>query len=122
MEILESGFEDNVENYTRFLILSKEKTVSPDANKTSIVFGTPNTPGILFKCLSVFALRDIGLSKIESRPVHGKPWEYYFYLDIEENIECEACRNAIKHLEEITTYHKILGCYKEGLSFEKKND
>ena len=86
------------------------------------VFSVKNEAGALFKSLSVFSLRDINLLKIESRPVHGKPWDYYFYLDIEENIECEACRNAIKHLEEITTYHKILGCYKEGLSFEKKND
>ena len=111
MIILEEGIEDVEENYTRFVMLSKSKDISKDANKTSIVFSTKNEPGVLFKSLSVFALRDINLLKIESRPVHGKPWEYYFYMDIEENINNERGKNAINHLKEIATYLKILGCY-----------
>lgn len=114
MVILEEGIEDIDENYTRFLMLSKSKEVLKNANKVSIVFSSENIPGILFKSLSVFALRDINLSKIESRPVHGKPWEYFFYLDIEENLNNERCINAINHLKEITTYLKILGCYPKG--------
>jgi prephenate dehydratase len=114
MVILEEGIEDIDENYTRFLMLLKSKEVPKSANKTSIVFSTENIPGILFKSLSVFALRDINLSKIESRPVLGKPWEYFFYLDIEENLNNERCINAINHLKEIASYLKILGCYPKG--------
>ncbi|MFC1555050.1 prephenate dehydratase, partial [candidate division KSB1 bacterium] len=77
-----------------------------------------NTPGALFKSLSVFALRDIGLSKIESRPYHGKPWEYVFYLDIDDSVISEKCNNAITHLREIAFFVKILGCYCRGLSFK----
>ncbi len=112
MDILKEGIEDIEENFTRFLVLQKEKSIPKGANKTSIVFSTENIPGILFKCLSVFALRDIGLSKIESRPLHGKPWEYFFYLDIDDNSENERCRNAINHLKEITNYLNVLGSYK----------
>ena len=114
MVILEDGIEDFEENYTRFFMLSKSKDVRDDANKTSIVFSTKNEAGVLFKSLSVFALRDINLLKIESRPVHGTPWEYYFYLDFEENINNEKGINAINHLKEIATYLKILGCYPKG--------
>ena len=114
MIILEEGIEDIDENYTRFLMLSKSKEISENANKTSMVFSTENVPGILFKSLSVFALREINLLKIESRPVHGKPWEYFFYLDIEENLNNERGINAINHLKEISTYLKILGCYPKG--------
>lgn len=111
MEIIKEGIEDIAENFTRFLLLKKDRFVPQGANKTSIVFSTANIPGALFKSLSVFALRDIGLSKIESRPLHGKPWQYLFYVDIEDNIENERCRNAINHLQEITNFFKVLGCY-----------
>ncbi len=114
MVILEEGIEDLEENYTRFFILSKSKIINDNANKTSIVFSVKNEAGALFKSLSVFSLRDINLLKIESRPVHGKPWDYYFYLDIEENINNEKGMKAINHLEEITSYLKILGCYPKG--------
>lgn len=116
MEIIKEGIEDIAENFTRFLLLKKDRFVPQGANKTSIVFSTENVPGALFKTLSVFALRDIGLSKIESRPLHGKPWQYLFYLDIEDNIENERCRNAINHLQEITNFFKVLGCYCQRVS------
>jgi len=109
--ILATHLEDHHENYTRFLLLSKTARVSPKANKVSIVFSTRNVPGSLYKCLSVFALRDIDLTKMESRPLRGRPWEYFFYLDFLGNVKEERCRNALSHLGEVTNFLRVLGCY-----------
>lgn len=110
--ILQTHLEDHRENFTRFLLLSKSATVPAGANKVSIVFSTPNQPGALYKCLSVFALRDIDLTKMESRPLRGRPWEYFFYLDFHGNIKEERCRKALAHLAEVTNFLRVLGCYK----------
>ncbi len=109
--ILQAHLEDHRENYTRFLLLSKTSKVSPRANKVSIVFSTRNVPGALYKCLSVFALRDIDLSKLESRPLRGRPWEYFFYLDFVGKVKEERCRKALAHLEEVANFLRVLGCY-----------
>jgi prephenate dehydratase len=109
-KVLKAGIEDDKNNFTRFFFISKDKKVQPRANKTSIVFGVKNIPGALFKALSVFALRDISLSKIESRPVRGKPWEYMFYLDFLRGQD-EAAANALRHLAEIADPVKVLGIY-----------
>ncbi len=111
MAILEEGIEDEPENYTRFLILSRPNGVPEGANKTSIVFSVENVPGSLFKSLSVFALRDIDLTKIESRPLRGKPWEYIFYLDFMGSVTEERGRNALNHLREIATFLRVLCSY-----------
>ena len=103
--------EDNSENYTRFLVLSREPIVPGDPAKTSIVFSTKNVPGALFKCLAVFALRDIDLSKIESRPLQGKRWEYLFYIDFSGSIHETHCNNALGHLQELTSFFRVLGSY-----------
>ncbi len=109
--IVMSGIEDNEENFTRFVLLGTEMEVSDQANKTSIVFSFRNAPGALFKCLSVFALRDIDLTKIESRPIQGRPWEYLFYIDFLGNIKETRVKRALSHLEEITEFLELLGCY-----------
>jgi len=113
-QILRTGIEDNKQNFTRFfLVQSLGKTqpkVLPGANKTSIAFALKNVPGALFKALSVFALRDISLTKIESRPVKGRPWEYVFYVDLLCGSN-PAAANALRHLEEITEFSKVLGVY-----------
>ncbi len=110
MKILQREIEDFPHNFTRFLLITRQN-VPAVKEKTSIVFSMKNIPGALFKALSVFALRDIDLLKIESRPQRGKPWEYIFYLDFLGNIEQEHCQNAIRHLKEITILLKILGSY-----------
>jgi len=108
--ILKAGIEDDNRNFTRFFHIRKGRRVRPGANKTSLAFSVKNIPGALFKALSVFALRDISLSKIESRPVRGKPWEYVFYVDILRG-EDEAARNALRHLGEVADLVKVLGVY-----------
>jgi len=111
MNILLREIEDYPENYTRFLIISTEQINFGIPNKTSIVFATKHIPGALFKSLSVFFLRELNLLKIESRPLRGKPWQYIFYLDIEGSIQEETCQNALRHLEEIAGFIKVLGSY-----------
>ena len=82
--ILKSGIEDDRQNYTRFFLLQRKapKITGKGRNwKTSLVFATPNQPGALFKAMACFRfLRDLNLTKIESRPLRGKPWEYLFYV------------------------------------------
>jgi prephenate dehydratase len=134
-KILQASIEDDKKNFTRFFLIrrregTKRRTAHPvaknatrmtqpdsygrmipkGANKTSIAFQVRNTPGALFKSLSVFALRDISLSKIESRPMRGRPWEYIFYVDFLRGDD-EAARNALRHLGEVAEFVKVLGVY-----------
>ncbi|HMK21225.1 MAG TPA: prephenate dehydratase domain-containing protein, partial [Terriglobales bacterium] len=109
-EILKAGIEDNKQNFTRFFHIRRGRRVPRGANKTSLAFSVKNIPGALFKALSVFALRDISLSKIESRPVRGRPWEYVFFVDILRGDD-EAARNALRHLAEVADLVKVLGVY-----------
>lgn len=109
-KILAAGIEDDKKNFTRFFLLRRGKRVLPGANKTSIAFSLKNVPGALYKALSVFALRDISLSKIESRPMRGRPWEYVFYADFLRGDDVVA-RNALNHLGEVADLVKVLGVY-----------
>lgn len=117
--ILRRSIEDDRRNFTRFFLLARRapkrsgrrRGNSAKDLKTSIVFITRNIPGALFRCLSAFALRDINLAKIESRPLRGKPWEYLFYLDFHGAVDEERCRHALDHLRELTDMLQVLGCY-----------
>jgi prephenate dehydratase len=130
-KILQAGIEDDKRNFTRFFLIRKSvgkaattrgKGIAPSApgyqrliprgaNKTSIAYKLKNQPGALFKSLSVFALRDISLSKIESRPLRGRPWEYVFYVDFLRG-DGEPARNALRHLGEVAEFVKVLGIYR----------
>ena len=109
-KILQTSLEDDKNNFTRFFLIQRRKRVLPKANKTSVAFSLRNSPGALFKALSVFALRDLNLSKIESRPRRGRPWEYVFYVDFLCG-EDEPARLALRHLAEISEFVKVLGIY-----------
>lgn len=109
-KILAAGIEDDKKNFTRFFLVRRVKRVLPGANKTSIAFRLKNVPGALYKALSVFALRDISLSKIESRPMRGRPWEYVFYADFLRGDDSIA-RDALSRLGEVADLVKVLGIY-----------
>lgn len=114
-QVIISGIEDDRQNYTRFLLLLREDSpieTPADADKTSIVFALENRTGSLHRAMAVFAMRDIDLSKIESRPLIGHPWEYSFYLDFIGNTAELRVRNALAHLNEFASGIKVLGCYR----------
>lgn len=117
--ILKRSIEDDRQNYTRFVLLRRADQPPLQFDeptkkgwKTSLVFTTRNQPGSLFKALSAFALRDISLAKIESRPLRGRPWEYLFYLDLLGSVEEERVKRALGHLEELADLLRVLGCYR----------
>jgi prephenate dehydratase len=110
LEVIQEAVQDYEFNITRFAIIGGAP--SPDANKTVIVFGLPSKPGALFKALSVFALRDINLTKLESRPIRGRPWEYLFYVEVDARRDDLGCARALTHLAEFAKWTRILGSYR----------
>jgi prephenate dehydratase len=118
-EIVLENIQDSAENFTRFVLLSRNSEFNENSNKTSIVFSFKNVPGALFKSLSVFALRDIDLTKIESRPIRGRAWRYLFYVDFLGRIGETVVDNALNHLQEITDIFEVIGCYPRDETVEK---
>jgi prephenate dehydratase len=115
-QILQSGIEDNPENYTRFFLVKPTASfaLDPRANKMSLAFSVENRPGSLFSALAGFANLGTNLTKIESRPVHGKPWEYIFYVDCQIR-SAEEGALALQALAPHCAMVKELGCYREAL-------
>lgn len=111
LEVVASGIEDLVWNYTRFFLVGHGEPARRDPSKTSLVFATPHTPGALHACLGEFARRGINLTKIESRPRRNRPWHYVFYLDFEGHWGDEVCREALVDLLARAAFVKLLGSY-----------
>jgi prephenate dehydratase len=110
LEVLQEAVQDYEFNITRFAIIGG--TPAADANKTMVVFALPSTPGALYKSLSVFATRNINLSKLESRPFRGRPWEYLFYVEVDARRDDANCDAAIAELKHMATWLRVLGTYK----------
>ncbi|MDR2314524.1 MAG: 3-deoxy-7-phosphoheptulonate synthase [Spirochaetaceae bacterium] len=124
LKVLKEGIETNPLNYTRFLIIRRrnsentgffESAGSEKPNKASLVFSVPDKPGSLFACLKTMADRGINLSKLESRPIQGKPWEYQFYVDVTIPEREEAFAPAMEELKVHTEDFHFLGAYRGSL-------
>ena len=113
-QILASDIEDNPENFTRFFLIkhSADARIETAANKISIAFALENRPGSLVAALTAVSALGTNLTKIESRPVHGRPWEYIFYVDCQLRSPEEGDR-ALRALEPHCSMVKSLGCYRE---------
>ncbi|XP_012450042.1 arogenate dehydratase/prephenate dehydratase 1, chloroplastic [Gossypium raimondii] len=127
LDILAEKVQDEDDNVTRYLVLTREPIIpgTDRLYKTSIVFTLEEGPGMLFKALAVFSLRGINLSKIESRPQKGRPlrvvddsnkgsakyFDYLFYIDFEASMAEQRAQNALEHLQEYARFLRVLGCY-----------
>ncbi len=111
LTILEEGINDNKKNVTRFIIVSKRKQYKKDARKISICFEIPHESGSLYQILAHFIFNDLNMTKIESRPIPGRNWEYRFYVDFEGNLSEPAVRNALMAIEKESNHLRILGNY-----------
>jgi prephenate dehydratase len=112
LQVLQSNIQDFELNLTRFVLVARQAEIVSEADKTTILFALQNQPGALFKALSVFALRDIDLTKLESRPIRGRPWEYMFYADLSVGRQDMRCARALVHLGEFAKWVRTLGSYK----------
>jgi prephenate dehydratase len=115
MQVLAENIQTIPSNYTKFFVISKKKAAYAEKNKTSLIFITKNIPGALYHCLGAFSRRGINLTKLESRPIKDKPWEYIFYVDFEGHLEDDICSQALTYLKKKTSFIKILGSYPKAM-------
>ena len=108
---LASSIQDFSDNITRFIVIGRRPLTDDPPDKTTIVFSLPNEPGSLFKALSAFALRGVTLTKLESRPIPGRPWEYLFYVDLAAARDEMPCQRALGNLAEFAPVLRTLGSY-----------
>lgn len=113
MRVLKEGIETNPANYTRFAILARtDHGEIANPNKASIVFSAPDEPGSLFRCMEILARHALNMTKIESRPIEGKPWTYMFYVDVEVPADLAIFDGAMTELREASEDLRILGRYR----------
>ena len=111
LEVLQKPVNNVSNNSTRFIIVTNQKIFKKNAKKISICFEVPHESGSLYHMLSHFIYNHLNLTKIESRPIEGRTWEYRFFLDFEGNLEDSAVKNALRGLREEASNMKILGNY-----------
>ncbi len=111
LEVLRDNINDDPNNSTRFIVVTNQKIFLKDAKKISICFEVPHESGSLYQLLSHFIYNDLNMTKIESRPVEGRNWEYRFFVDFEGNLAQPAVKNAIRGLREESRSLRILGNY-----------
>ena len=114
LKVVAANIEDQITNITRFLVIGKTTSPPSGDDKTSMVFSVQDKPGVLHRMLQPFARSRINLTKIESRPIKNKPWEYMFFLDLRGHREQSAVSRAIAGLEKNCLFLKILGSYPSG--------
>lgn len=114
LKLVAANIEDQSNNITRFLVVGKISPPPSGDDKTSLVFSVQDKPGVLYRMLQPFARRRINLTKIESRPIKNKPWQYLFFLDLRGHREQIAVKRAIVSLEKNCSFLKILGSYPSG--------
>lgn len=111
LEVLERGINHSDTNSTRFIIVTNQRIFKKDAGKVSICFEVPHQSGSLYHMLSHFIYNDLNMTKIESRPIEGRNWEYRFFIDFEGNLADSAVKNALRGLRDEARNMKILGNY-----------
>lgn len=116
LDILEEEINTAEDNYTRFVVISKDMTVSDDSDKVSLVFSLEDKAGTLYRLLSYFAENNINMVKIESRPMKNSSWKYFLYVDFQGKINSEDSKKALEYVERESSYFKILGAYKNKLN------
>lgn len=116
LAILAERIQTYPDNYTRFGALSRDPTPVGDPDKTSLVFGVGHVAGSLYRCLGAFAGRHLNLSKLESRPRAGRPWEYVLYVDVEAPADAAPMREALAEVSGHSTFTRVLGSYASALT------
>lgn len=112
LEVFEENIQDNKNNYTDFIVISKNNSFCfKPGNKTSLAFSTLNEPGMLYRLLDIFAIWDLNMTKIVSRPMRNRSGEYVFFIDLEGNNCDKDLNDAIKMIKRKTSFFKILGSY-----------
>ena len=118
--MLKQGLETNVQNYTRFFTIAREEQeLPPEAaargpGKASFCFTVADQPGALGKALQVLAERGLNMKKLESRPIHGKPWQYLFYVDVDVPADAAVFSRCREELKAVTEDLRVLGTYRAG--------
>jgi 3-deoxy-7-phosphoheptulonate synthase len=117
LTVVRQGLETNVQNYTRFFVIAREEQALPPdagsrrARKASLCFAVADQPGALFKALQVLADRGLNMQKLESRPIHGKPWEYQFYIDVNLPEDMSVFLKGMEELKSVSEDLRVLGTY-----------
>ena len=113
LQVLDEHIQDRENNYTRFICISKDLAIYPGANRISLMFSVSHKPGSLYHMIAKFAALDINLTKLESRPIPGKDFEFLFYFDMEASVWSEKVMRLLAELSSGNELFVFLGCYSE---------